>query len=179
MSVTAAAAPAGAPAAGSRRQEACCAGSPDLSYDDRRYLGDRRRQLTRRVALAGSSALCAASVAFSVPSRWRNSAAAYRLAWGSAVWGLPLVLRQGRRVLTGRGSPWPFAGQLSLIGVGLAGAPWAPAVAAVAARAMEARKGAEDKDHQAGRCPPLENAALPLEEPQAEETGGTCRRSCS
>jgi len=80
-------------------------------------------------------------------------------------------------VLAGRGSPWPLAGQLGLVGLGFAGAPWVPAVAAVVARAMEERGVAGRAGHAEWTVPPGTPALLG--EPQVEEFGEPCRRSCS
>jgi hypothetical protein len=93
--------------------------------------------MTNWVAFVASAASCVASVGILLPSRWQNLAVARRLAWVSAVCGIPIGLRQAREVLTGRKAPWALLGQLGLAGTGIAGIPWVAAGTAVVARAME------------------------------------------
>lgn len=133
--------------------------------------------MTNRVAFAACATSCAASVGFLLPSRWQNLAAARRLAWGSAAWGVPVALRQGREVLAGRDAPWALLGQLGLVGTGFAGFPWTVAVAAVAARARDLRGDAIRPGDAVVECVAAGADLSPA--PLNDDEGKLCPPSCS
>jgi hypothetical protein len=123
------------------RTDGCCGGEPDETpFEERVQLGQRRRVLVRRVALAGSA--LSALVALAVTGAGGSPVAAHRFAWLAAVWAAGPVLGWVRAGMAAR----RVDVRLVAAGAGVAaGIAWQPLVPALVAVALLAERAA---------CPP-------------------------
>lgn len=118
------------------RADGCCGGeTADLSFEQRSDLGCQRRVLVRRVALAGSAVLAAASLALLLTGGM--VVLADRLAWAATTWMVGLVLGWVRQVVTGRRLDWRL---LIAVAAVASGVVWQPLVAALAAVVLLAER---------------------------------------
>jgi hypothetical protein len=118
------------------RADGCCGGeADDTAFEQRADLGQHRRALVRRVALAGSSVLAVAALTLVLVGV--TPVLADRLAWGSAIWAAGLVLGWMRTALTARRVDWRLVVALAAVAGGLV---WQPLVAALVAVALLAER---------------------------------------
>jgi hypothetical protein len=112
------------------RADGCCGGEvDDTSFDVRADLGQRRRLLVRRIALAAAAVLALASLVATVLG---GAVLADRLAWAASVWAVGLVLGWVREAVTGRRLDWRLVVGVAVVVVGVGWQPLVPALTAVA-----------------------------------------------
>lgn len=112
------------------RAAGCCGGeADDTTFGQRADLGQQRRVLVRRVALAGSAGLAVAALTLVLTGV--TPVLAGRLAWGSAIWAAGLVLGWVRTALTARRVDWRLVVALAAVAGGLVWQPLAAALVAV------------------------------------------------
>lgn len=130
------------------RAGGCCGGeAQETSFDDRVALGQRRRVLVRRVALAGSA--LSALVAAVATGTGGSSVLAHRFAWLAVVWAAGPVLGWVRAALSARRADW----RLLMVAAGVvAGIVWQPLVPALVAVALLAERMARTPQAPASRA---------------------------
>jgi hypothetical protein len=108
------------------RNQGCCASSDcPTNFEDRLELGRRRLLLLRRVSVLGSGSLTLVALVLLAS----GSDLAGRVAWAAAVWGLPMLLRWARQLMSGRRVMLPLLLAAGLVAAGVAGWPIVPALA--------------------------------------------------
>lgn len=118
------------------REDSCCGGeAADLSFEQRFDLGQQRRVLVRRVALAGSVVLTLAALALVITGGL--PVLADRLAWAASIWAVGLVLGWARQVVTARRLDWRLPIAIAALVCGIV---WQPLVAALVAVALLAER---------------------------------------
>lgn len=113
------------------RADSCCGGELDETpFEERVQLGQRRRVLVRRVALAGSA--LSALVALAVTGAGGSQALADRFAWLAVVWAAGPVLGWVRAGMAARRVDWRLVAVAVGVVVGIVWQPLVPALVAVA-----------------------------------------------
>lgn len=102
------------------------------SYEDSVELGNRRRALVVRFSAAASASLLLAALVLRAAGGPAQHVTANRLMWTAALFGLPLLLVQLRRLLVTRRASWHLGVAAGLIVVGVLGFPAITAAAVVA-----------------------------------------------
>lgn len=108
------------------RNEGCCASSDcPTNFEERLEMGRRRLLLLRRVSALGSGSLTLIALVLLAS----GSDLAGRVAWAAAVWGLPVLLRWTRELMSGRRVMLPLVLAAGLVAAGVAGWPIVTALA--------------------------------------------------
>lgn len=113
---------------------ACCGQDSSLSTADRRTVGEQRRILVRRAALAASAGLCSAALTLSMLGMGQTTLA-HRLCWGSAACASAVLAGWVRQAMIAGRPGWRLVAAIVVLAVGIGWQPLGPALAAVAALA--------------------------------------------
>jgi hypothetical protein len=111
----------------------CCSGQGTTSVAERRVLGERRRVMVRRAALAASVTFCAIGVA--ALTFWPSTSVAGRALWASALCAAGPAGGWTRQAMTTHRPGWRLVLAAVAIAAGIAWQPVTPALAAIAALA--------------------------------------------